>query len=113
MGVNTSDTSSPRDASGIGGINNNFDSKNTYGKAGFNIYNVAGANADADASANTSDTSGTKDVGGISGANNNANGKNAYTKADFSTYNIAGANVDTGASDICKMVNLVLTILPD
>lgn len=86
------------DAGGTDGTDNNFDSKNTYTKACFSIYNIVDVNVDAD------DISGTRDADDISGMKNNANGKNAYIQAGFSIYNFAGVGAgDT--SDIGQEVS--------
>ena len=92
-GASAGDTSGTGDGGGTGGADNNTNGKNAHAKAGFSIYNIAGANTDADAG----DTTGTGDAGGTGDADNNTDGKNAYAKAGFSTYNIAGANADAGA----------------
>ena len=94
-GASAGDTSGTGDGGGTGGADNNTNGKNAHAKAGFSIYNIAGANTDADAG----DTTGTGDAGGTGDADNNTDGKNAYAKAGFSTYNIAGANADAGAGD--------------
>ena len=93
VGADAVDTSNTRDNGDTGGIDNNFDNKNAYAKAGFSTYNIAGANTDAD----VGDTTGTRDVGSTNVINNNTDGKNAYAKASFSTYNVAGTNADTSA----------------
>lgn len=48
-GTYTNNTSGTRNAGGTGDIENNSDGKNANVKTGFGIYNIANANADADA----------------------------------------------------------------
>ena len=96
-GADAGNRSGIRDASDTGGLNNSFDGKNAYAKAGFNTYNVTGANVNANAGTSGGNTSVIVDAGGTGSANNNVNIKNAYKKADFSTYNIVSVN--TGVSE--------------
>lgn len=98
-------------------MNNNFNGKNIYIKAGFNIYNVGNTNAnmglnnisstrDADG-INTGNTSNTKDASGTSGAKNNVYSKNPYTKACFNTYNIVGVGI-SNIYDINKEISIYI-----
>ena len=48
-GAKVDNLSDMGDAIGIGDVDNNIDNKNTYAKADFSIYNVAGVNAGASA----------------------------------------------------------------
>lgn len=57
------------------GVDNNSDNNNTYVKAGFGTYNIAGANAVVGAS----DTSATRDANGTSDVDNNSDDKNTLT----------------------------------
>ena len=84
------------DASGTGVANKNFDNKNTYVKAGVNIYNIANVNM-----GNIIDT---RDVNDTDCKDNNINNKNAYAKTDFSIYTITNTNIDVNPSDISGIV---------
>lgn len=99
------------DTSGTDNANNNFDNKNAYVKASFNIYNNLSANAGTSASADVvaGDTTGTENAGSTGRTSNTSNSKNTYTKACFNTYNIAGTNADT--NDISNIRDVIVLML--
>ena len=73
-------------------MDNNFNSKNAYAKAGSSIHYIISANTNRNVCA--SNINNIKDADGNNNADNNTDNKNIYTKADFNTYNIADTNAD-------------------
>lgn len=83
-----------KNVDGTNSLDSNFEGKNIYTKAIFNIYNIINTNADANAN-NASDMG---DAGSIDGAKNNVDDKNAHATG-FSIYNVIDTNASMNMSD--------------